>query len=96
MKCLNYGCSETITHTAYCAKCVNKMDEELKIAQAKLQETHTCCINYANKLNIAGDKLRRRNMQIKDLKTLNAKLLEWKSHTCILAKCNKRQEMRIV
>ena len=37
---------------------------EIKELKVKLQETHTCCINYANKLNAVMDK---NNVGIKNL-----------------------------
>ena len=43
--------------------------QEIQQLKNKLKETHICCINYANKLNMVKDKLHRRNMQIKNLQT---------------------------
>ena len=52
--------------------------------------------NSDDEIDDLKNKLRRSKLEIKDLKNKVKQLEDWKNHTCILAKCEKRQELRII
>lgn len=94
-RCCNVDCS-LYSITSY----IYELKKELREAKATSEQYYKdakyferCYAKNEQVITEYRDKLSRRNMQIRDLKTKVQYLEQWQDYSCVLS-CDKRQSMR--